>query len=460
MAKREKKLYFDYAATTPLDRRVHLAMEPYWSGKFGNPSSLHFFGQEAQAALDAAREKVAAELGADFREIIFTASATEANNLALRGAVRAAGFISRGAGRSSAPAAEADLRSRRAGAFGDQAQRASESRRSKQILPPQIVISSIEHESVLKTAQDLERQGVEVVYLPVDNCGRVSLSKLKQALNERTVLVSVMYANNETGAIQPISEIAEIIKDFKKTLSPQPSTPNPLPSTLYPMHMYPLLHSDAVQAFQYLDCNVNQLGVDLMTLSGHKIYGPKGVGVLYRRQESSVKSQDTYRLLPIITGGGQEFGLRSGTENVPLIVGVAKAMELAAKARTKEVERIAALRDYFLRGLRKRGIKFKMNSPATGVLPNILNLFFPDFPADELVSRLDMLGIAVGTGSACASRAPETSHVLRAVGFPEARAKRSIRISFGRPTTKSQVDIFLKRVQELKSKNGKGKTTI
>lgn len=177
---------------------------------------------------------------------------------------------------------------------------------------------------------------------------------------------------------------------------------------------------------------MSNLGVDLMTLSGHKIYGSKGVGVLYVRNLPPT----TYHLLPTMTGGGQEFGLRSGTENVPLIVGMAEAMEIAA-TRKKETKRIAAIRDYFLRGLRKTGIRFELNSPQEEVLPNILNLFFPDYPADELVSRLDMLGIAVGTGSACASRAPEVSHVLTAAGFPRAHAKHSIRVSFGRPTTKA-----------------------
>jgi cysteine desulfurase len=400
------------------------------------------------AAVDDAREKIAGLLGAGFREIIFTGSATEANNLALRGVVRAAGFISRGAGRSSAPAAEAGLRSRRAGAYGGQARRASESRRSKQIPPPRIIVSAVEHESVLETARDLEKDGVEVICLPVDGDGRIILSELERALNERTVLVSVMYAQNELGTVQPIAEIAEIIRSFRNS---RPKTLNSKRTlslefrTLDLPAAWPLLHTDAVQAFQYLDCGAERLGADLMTLSGHKLYGPKGIGILYARN----LKPETCNLKPILTGGGQEFGLRSGTENVPLVVGMAEAMEIAAKARRKEAKRIAGLRDYFLRGLRKIGAKFELNSPRDGALPNILNLCFPDLPADELVSRLDMLGIAVGTGSACASRAPGASHVLRAAGFAEARAKRSIRVSFGRPATKAQVDIFLKRAKKI-----------
>lgn len=391
-----RRLYFDYAATTPTDSRVLEAMRSYWSAKFGNPSSLHSFGQETQAAVDEAREKIAGLLGAGFREIIFTGSATEANNLALRGVVRAA-----------------------------------------KIRSPRIIVSAVEHESVLETARDLEKDGVEVVYLPVDKSGKVMLNKLRQALNERTVLVSVMYANNELGAIQPIREIAKIVTEFRSEQRDG---------------RYPLLHTDAVQAFQYLDCGVNKLGLDLMTLSGHKIYGPKGVGVLYVRERTS--------LAPVITGGGQEFGLRSGTENVPLIVGMAEAAELAARVRVKEAKRIAGLRGYFLRGLKKIYPKVEVNAPRNAIftssqdvnmagLPSMLNLFFPDYPADELVTRLDLLGIAIGTGSACASRAPEASRVLRAAGFSEARAKRSVRFSFGRRTTQAEVDIFMGRVKKL-----------
>ncbi len=393
------KIYFDYAATTPVDARVLKAMLPFFGGKFGNPSSLHSFGQEAIRAVDEAREKVAGLLGADFREIIFTGSATEANNMALRGVIQA-----------------------------HRIDRTNKSNRTYRI-----IVSAVEHESILETVKDLERSGIEVVRLPVDRSGRVRVDKLKQALNERTVLVSVMYANNEIGAIQPIREIAQIISDFKKSVS---TTYHLLPTT------YPLFHTDAVQAFQYLDCDVSNLGVDLMTLSGHKIYGPKGIGALYIRPISPIGP-----ISPIIIGGGQEFGLRSGTENVPLIVGMAEAMTMAKMVKEKETRRILGLRNYFLRGLCKTGTKFEINSPPG--LYNILNLYFPGYPADELAARLDMFGIAVGTGSACASRAPEASHVLRALSFSETRAKHSIRISFGRPTTKGEIDIFLRCVRKL-----------
>lgn len=429
MTRSGRKLYFDYAATTPLDQRVWRAMQPYWRHKFGNPSSLHYWGQQALWAVDEAREKVAALIGADFREVIFTASATEANNLALRGAVRA----------YCAP------------------------RRRLDLPPPRVIVSAVEHKSILETAGDLDKEGVEVVYLPVDKSGRVRLDKLKSALEGNTVLVSVMYANNELGTIQPVAEIARIIADFRRTVGGARDTQS-APAPRSGGHsggrketFYPLFHTDAVQAFQYLECDADKLGVDLMTLSGHKIYGPKGIGVLYMRRKfrksdflnSVVRKSDFLTLAPIITGGGQEFGLRSGTENVPLIVGMAKAMEIAAGIRSAEFKRVTTLRNYFLRGLRRLGVRWELNSPAAGVLPGILNLFFPDFPADELLSRLDMAGIALGAGAACSSRAPEPSYVLRAAGFGERRRRRSLRLSFGRPTTKEEIDTFLRLVKNL-----------
>lgn len=440
-----KHLYFDYASTTPVDPRVKRAMLPFLGNKFGNPSSLHSFGQEALRAVDEAREKIANLLGGNFREIIFTGSATEANNLALRGAVGFFRRFSRGIGHTSAPAAEVALRSR---PYAEPSRRDSESFRPRiaEKHTPRIIVSAVEHKSVLETARDLERDGVEVVYLPVDRNGKILLNKLKQALNERTVLVSVMYANNELGTIQPITEIAKIISEFRnqKTENQKTSASHLLNSKFYILNSksYPLFHTDAVQAFQYLDCRADYLGVDLITLSGHKIYGPKGIGVLYARNLSKAGY-----LLPVIAGGGQEFGLRSGTENVPFIVGMAEAAVLAAKARAKEIKRIAEIKNYFLRGLQKVYPKFEINGSAD--LPNILNLYFPDYPSDEFMSRIDMLGIAIGTGSACASRVPEASHVFRAAGFGEKRAKNSIRISFGRPTTKSEIDIFIKRIRYL-----------
>jgi cysteine desulfurase len=384
------KIYLDYAATTPVDPDVFRAMKPYFAEQWGNAGSLHYFGQKAMKALDESREKIAGSIGADFREIIFTGSATEANNLALRGVIGAA--------------------------------------RKNFAAPYRIVISKIEHESVLKTAQDLEREGVEVVYLPVDKSGLVNLKKLKESLNERTILISIMYANNELGTIQPIKEIAKIIKDYRGSNS------------------YPLFHSDAVQAFQFLSCDVNELGVDLMTLSAHKIYGPKGIGALYVRDKNN--------LSPIIFGGGQEYGLRSGTENIPSIVGFAKAVGLAIKNREKEGKKISALRDYFWNGLKKANSKIKLNGSAKNRLPNILNVNFPACAgrsgksAEDLLIKLDLAGVAISAGSACSARSLEPSYVLRACGLPLNVIKSSLRISLGRFTTREEVSEALKIIKK------------
>ncbi len=379
MSNNLERIYFDYAASTPVDERVLRAMRPYFLEKFGNPGSLHSFGQEAIAAVDESREKIAHAVSADFREIIFTGSATEANNLALRSVVRAA----------------------------------------KDVRRPRIIVSAIEHESVLETARDLERDGVEVVYIPVDRRGVVDLGKLKEALNERTVLVSIMYANNEIGTVQPISEIAKIIADFRSKGS-----------------RCPLFHTDAAQAFQFLDCDVNKLSVDLTTLSAQKIYGPKGVGALYVRQLPAVGGR---QLAPLLTGGGQEFGLRSGTENVPLIVGFAKAVELAVDARDGETKRIGELRDSFWQELKKIVPDAELNGDLQNSLPNILNVYFPHYKAEELLTKFDLAGLAASSGSACRSRAMESSYVIEALSYPKERAKRSIRFSLGRPTTKEEV---------------------
>lgn len=391
-----ERIYLDYAATTPVTPSVLEAMTPYFSEKFGNPGSLHSFGQEAIAAVDRSREAIAKSIGADFREIIFTGSATEANNLALRGVVKS---------------------------------------QKSNVKSPRIIISTIEHESVLETARDLERDGVEVIYLPVDHNGVVDLEQLKSALNDRTVLVSVMYANNEIGSVQPIAAIGETIREFRT----------------YHTRALPLFHTDAAQAFQYFDCDVNKLGVDLMTLSAHKIYGPKGVGALYVRKnpESRIQNLESGKRLPdsryqildaLITGGGQEFGLRSGTENVPSIVGFAKATELAIEAREHEAKRVGDLKRTFWNGLKKICPDAETNGSREHDAPHILNVYFPERLAEELLTRFDIAGLAVSSGSACRSRAAESSYVIEALGFTKERARRNIRFSFGRLTTEKELD--------------------
>jgi cysteine desulfurase len=459
----EGKIYFDYAASTPVDPRVYEAMMPYFGEKFGNPSSLHSLGQEAIAAVDRARETVANAIGAEFRDVIFTGSATEANNLALRGSIR--GFTrmstqinAEGVGVSPRPVRDS--------------------------LRPKLIVSAIEHESVLEAARDLEQEGIEVVYLPVDQEGAVDLEALRKALDERTVLVSVMYANNEIGTIEPISEIAKLIGDFRAQIANRKAESGS--DLQFALGTLPLFHTDAAQAFQFLDCDVRKLGVDLMTLSGHKIYGPKGVGAFYIRRPLKAKS---YNLKAVITGGGQEFGLRSGTENVPSIVGFARAAELASERRSGERTRLGELKAYFLQKVKQIYPRVEVNGFATtanrkspaclrvaegksgrqianrddrrfalSAVPNIMNLYFPDYLAQDLLLRFDQAGVAVSAGAACSTRAPEPSYVVTALGYEKERARRSIRLSFGRPTTKEEIDEAVVRIRMIFAKNSKAQS--
>ena len=450
----QSRIYLDYAASTPVDRLVFDAMKPYFGEKFGNAGSLHSFGQEAMAALDASRETIAKAIGAEFREIVFTGSATEANNLALRGTLRALRESARKDGGGLCPVCNG--------------------------LRPRIIISAIEHESVLETARCLEREGVDVVYLPVHKNGVVDLDALKKSLNDRTVLVSVMYVNNEIGAIQPITEISEIIRNFRETRDRERGTgkeKNPRPIRV--SCRYPLFHTDAVQAFQFLDCDAEKLGVDMMTLSAHKIYGPKGVGCLYVKQKleaggwnlemgkskiQDLRENQSKKLLvssfqlpaSIVTGGGQEFGMRSGTENIPLIVGFMKAVSLVTELRKKESVRIQELCWHLWRGIKKIAPKSEWNGrceknssvvpaeagihPSIDKIPNILNVYFPGCEAQDILTRLDLCGVAVSSGSACRARALSPSYVIAALGHTKERAKASIRMSLGRPTTKKEID--------------------
>jgi cysteine desulfurase len=428
-----------------VDKEVMRSMMPYFGAKFGNAGSLHSFGQESVNALDRSRELIANSIGANFREIIFTGSATEANNHALRGVFE--GFRVKGVG-SSAGKNDGQLHP------------------TGYTLRPKILISAIEHESVAETAHALEMDGAEVVIIPVDKRGLVDMKKLRNAIDERTVLVSVMYANNEIGTIQPIFEIAQIIRGFraKGVGSSGKQGIEMLHPTGYTLSPYPLFHTDAVQAFQFLDCNVDALGVDLMTLSAHKLYGPKGVGALYVRQQiANRKSQiapnerlatsDT-RLAPILAGGGQEFGLRSGTENIPLIVGFAKAVELVSARRKQINERIFSFLHYYHKKLKKIYPKLIVNGPGlekgTPRLPNILNVRIPGIPAEELLMRWDLAGLAVSGGSACSARSNAPSRVLLALGCSESHARESVRFSFGAGTTKQEVDKALMIIEKSK----------
>lgn len=386
-----RRIYLDHAASTPISPEARAAMKPYCGARYGNPGSLHSFGQEALAAVDAARERTAAAIGAEFRNVVFTGSATEANNLALRGAVR-----------------QFKIKS------------------SKLKIRPKVVVSSIEHESVLETARDLENDGVEVAVAPVDERGVVDVRKLAAALDDRTALVSVMYVNNEIGSVQPIAEIASLIAKLKIQNSKLGA-------------VRPLLHTDASQAPAYFDCDISRLGADLMTLSSQKINGPKGVGALCAR--------DVKKLAPIVTGGGQEFGLRSGTENVPGIVGFAVALEFATKNRKREVKKISALKEYFWQEIKKISPRAAVNGSAD--TPHILNVYFPDRFAGDLLTRLDIAGVAASSGSACAARAFTPSHVLAALGLPGERVRGSVRFSFGTGTTAAEIKEAARRLRKI-----------
>lgn len=397
---RPKRIYLDYAASTPVAPEVFRAMRPYFSEKFGNPGSLHSFGQEAMAVVDRSRETVARALGAQFREMVFTGSATEANNLALRGGLKAL--------RKSITATT--------GAGGADPNPGS-----------RLIVSAVEHESVLETARDLEREGVPVTVLPVDKRGVVKLDALASALAGRPALVSIMYANNETGAVQPLAKISKLACEAGA-----------------------ILHTDAAQAFQFLDCSVDALGVDLLTLSAHKIYGPKGAGALYVRGGKPKTKSPASRVFPepILSGGGQEFGMRSGTENVPLIAGLAAAVEYIENNKEGHARRIAAMRQGLIRELGKTYPKARLND-AKETLPHILNIWIPGLKAEDLLIRLDLAGIAVSAGSACAARSSQPSHVLLAMGVGAKRAKESMRISLGRPTTPDEIRQLLKVLRSL-----------
>ncbi len=363
-------VYLDYQATTPCDRRVVEAMLPWFTEKFGNPGSVtHAYGRAASEAVEAARAHLAALIGAEPREIVFTSGATEANNLAVKGAAH----FHRSLGKDH------------------------------------IVTLATEHKCVLESCRALEAEGFRVTYLPVEADGLVELGRLEAALEERTALVSVMAAHNEIGVIQPLAEIAALCR----------------PRGI-------LLHSDAAQAVAKIPVDVGALGVDLLSISGHKIYGPKGIGALY------VRRRPRARIAPLIDGGGQERGLRSGTLPTPLCVGLGEAARIARAEMAAEAPRLLALRNRFLAGVRARLPDAVLNGDAERRLPGNLNLSFPGVPASALIAACP--GLALSTGSACTAAEIEPSYVLRALGVGDALAAASIRIGLGRFTTGEEVD--------------------
>ena len=372
--KTNKRIYLDYAATTPVDKEVLKEMLPYFNKKFGNASSVHSFGQEAIVALDQAREKIAKLFNCDFSEIIFTGSATESNNLAIKGLAKVA--------------------------------------------KAHIIATKIEHESVIESLKELARVGHKVTYLPVNKDGLIKILDLEKSIKDNTILVSIIYANNEVGTIQPIKEIGKLLQKINKKRQE---------AGLLKIYF----HTDAVQALNYLECRPDWLKIDLLTFSGHKIYGPKGLGGLYVRKGTP--------LSPIISGGGQEFGLRSGTENVPYIVGMAKAVELAVKNREKRFKYVLDLRNKLWKNIIKYNKGAKLNGSLSSRLPNNLNIRFAGLSNEMLIVALDQAGIAVSAGSACSSRALAASHVLKVMGLTSKQMRESIRITLGKNTTKEEI---------------------
>ena len=372
-------IYLDHAATTPVRPEVVDAMLPYFTEHWGNPSSIHATGRRARQGLDEARETVARIIGAKPREVVFTSGGSESDNLAVKGAAWA------------------------------------ESARGRHI-----ITSSVEHKAVLHTCQVLERYGFEITYLPVDGNGRVDPADVEAAITDRTILVSIIYANNEVGTIQPIAEIGTITRARRI-----------------------LFHTDAVQAGGYLPLEVDTLQVDLMSLGAHKLYGPKGVGALFIRQGT--------HLVPQLQGGSQERQRRAGTENVPLIVGFSRALELAqgdADAREGENARQAALRDRLMAGLlRLDGAR--LTGDPWHRLPNNASAVFDRIEGGDLVAALDLEGVAASTGSACTSGNVDPSHVLLAMGIEPLLAHGSLRLTVGRDTTESDVEHALAAVERV-----------
>ncbi len=392
---RNHLIYLDHAATTPVRAEVRKAMEPYWSEMFGNPSSLYRLGLEARAGVELAREHVAQALHAKSKEIIFTAGGTESINIALQGVAR----------------------------MFDPA-----------IKPWHIITTVVEHAAVLNTCKNLQRRGFAVTYLPVDGDGRVSLNALRLAVRPETILVSVMMANNEIGTIEPVEEIGAWLKKYNHQ--------HRLDHGLLPIRF----HSDACQATGYLNIDVGVLGVDLLTINSSKIYGPKQAGTLYVREGVELK--------PLLLGGGQERNIRSGTENVPGIVGFATALTLAQQERVSEHKRVRALRNYLHQRILETISDAHLNGPMIGDpnidvrLPNNLNMSFRRVDAEALLLYLDTRGVCVSTGSACSSQSTLPSHVLTSIGCPDDYIGGSIRFTLGRSTTKEDIDAAVSAVAD------------
>jgi cysteine desulfurase len=364
----KKQIYLDHNATTPVDKRVVEAMLPYFTKEYGNPSSLHRFGQNARMALDNARGQVASIIGAEEKEIVFTSGGSESDNFAIKGAA----YALKDKGRH-------------------------------------ILTSAVEHPAVLRVCEYLGECGFEITHVPVDKHGVIDLEKLEKSVRKDTILITVMYANNEVGTLEPVGKIAKLAREKGV-----------------------LFHTDAVQAVGKVEIDVKKIGVDMLSLSGHKLHGPKGAGALYVRSGIEI--------VPLIHGGGHERGRRSGTENMPGLVGLGKACEIAAEDLKGESQRIAGLRDRLWQGLSSRIDDTLLVGHREKRLPNTLAVSFKYVEGESVLLNLDLEGIAVSSGSACSSGDIEPSHVLKAMKVPAEFMRGGIRFSLGRGNTEKEID--------------------
>lgn len=372
-----KQIYMDHGATTPVDPLVVDAMLPYFTETFGNASSLHSFGQEATIALEQSRQQVAASIGAKPEEIIFTSGGTESDNLAIKGIA----YRNSGKGKH-------------------------------------IITSTIEHPAILNTCAYLEKEGFDVTYVPADSDGIIDMDELKKAIRDDTILISVMHANNEIGTIQPISDISKLAKE----------------KSIY-------LHTDAVQSFGKIAVNVDELGVDMLSMSSHKIYGPKGVGALYVRKGTLLQA--------LAHGGSHERSMRAGTENISGIVGFAKAVALADERLVDDEKHMTQLRDSLIGKVMDSIDDVELSGHPTNRLPNNVNLRFSFIEGESMLLFLDMKGIAISTGSACSSKSLEPSHVLTAIGLRPEDSHGSLRITLGKDNTQEEVDYVVDALVEV-----------
>ncbi|AKM84223.1 TPA: cysteine desulfurase NifS [Candidatus Campbellbacteria bacterium] len=382
--KKERRVFLDHATTTPVRKEVLKVMEPYWNEKFGNPGTIHRFGVEAKKALDESRKKISQILKCHSDEVIFTASGTESNSLAIFG------FLDK------------------------------QEENGADFKKMHIITTKMEHPSILAWFARFERKGIKVSYIDIDKEGIVDLKQFRKLLTPETIFVSVMCVNNEIGTVQPISKIAHIIKDFNRDNKAKI-----------------ILHSDASQAPLYLKLDVHSLGVDMLTIDGQKIYGPKGVGALFKKRGIEIN--------PLLAGGSQEMGLRAGTENIPLVVGLAKAFELAENEREKESERLIKLRDKFIDRILIEIPGSVLNGSKTERIPSNVNISIPNIDSEYMIIKLDAKGVACSSKSACMGRIKSASYVIEALGNDMGN---SLRFNLGKSTTEKDIDYVVDMIKQ------------